>query len=143
MGIVAWRGPEVQPAPDAVHVAYVKVVGERNFELSLLNLKTGEDRRLTWNDAFDGFPSFSPDGRLLSFSSSRGSQAGQRSMGLFLMDVSSLGLGPRKSAGRPARPATPAGLRCYLSITGVQVLSGLKRTIALAMLSVSGPRSFS
>jgi TolB protein len=84
------------PAPDGIHVAYVKVVGERNFELSLLNLKTGEDRRLTWNDAFDGFPSFSPDGRLLSFSSSRGSQPGQRSMGLFLMDVSSLGLGPRK-----------------------------------------------
>ena len=83
------------PAPDGVHVAYVKVVGGRNFEIFLLNLKTGEDRRLTWNDAFDGFPSISPDGKLLAFSSSRGGQPGKRSLSLFLMDVSSLGLGPK------------------------------------------------
>ena len=81
------------PAPDGVHAAYVRVLPPRNFEIFLLNLETGEDKRLTVYDGFDGFPSISPDGRLLAFSSSRGSKPGERTLGLYLMDISPLGLG--------------------------------------------------
>jgi len=51
--------------------------------------------RLTYNDAFDGFPSISPDGHWLAFSSSRGSTASERKMELYLQEISSLGVGPR------------------------------------------------
>ncbi len=86
------------PAPDGTHVVYVKVLAPRNFELFLLNLATGEERQLTKHPAFDGFPSISPDGKLLAFSSSRDAKPGARSLALYLMDISSLCLG-RKSPG--------------------------------------------
>jgi Tol biopolymer transport system component len=82
------------PMPDGIHAVYVKLLPPHNFEIFLLNLKTGEEKRLTANDAFDGFPSISPDGRLMAISSSRGAVAGQRTMSLFLVDISSLGIGP-------------------------------------------------
>jgi Tol biopolymer transport system component len=84
------------PAPDGVHAVYVKVLPPRNFEIFLLDLRTGEEKRLTDNPAFDGFPSISPDGRLLAFSSSRGAVRGERTLSLYLMDVSSLGLGKKQ-----------------------------------------------
>jgi TolB protein len=84
------------PAPDGVHVVFVKVLPPRNFEIFLLNLKTNEEKRLTYNDAFDGFPSISPDGKLMAFSSSRGAKPGERTLSLYLMDISSLSL--RKKA---------------------------------------------
>ena len=63
-----------------------------NFEVYLMNLETGDQRRLTYNDAFDGFPAFSPDGKLLSFASSRDAAPGERILFVHTMDVSSLGL---------------------------------------------------
>ena len=81
------------PAPDGINVVYVKVLPPRNFELFLLNLNTGEERQLTNHPSFDGFPSISPDGKLLAFSSSRKARAGARSVSLYLMDISSLNLG--------------------------------------------------
>jgi Tol biopolymer transport system component len=87
------------PAPDGVQVVYVKLLPPRNFELFLLNLMTGEERQLTDHPSFDGFPSISPDGKLLAFSSSREAKPGTRSIGLFLMDVSSLQLGRKSPAG--------------------------------------------
>lgn len=84
------------PAPDGDHFAYVTVFPPHNYEIMLRSLKTGEEVRLTTNDAFDGFPTFSPDGKLMSFSSSRGNEKGDRSLKLFVMDVSSLNLGPKE-----------------------------------------------
>ncbi len=83
------------PAPDGEHFAYVTVFPPHNYEIMLRNLKTGEERRLTNNSAFDGFPAFSPDGKSISFSSSRGNEKGDRSLKLYVMDVSSLNLGPK------------------------------------------------
>lgn len=85
------------PAPDGRHFVFVKVLPPHNYEIYLGDLETTEQTRLTYNDAFDGFPSISPDGKWLQFSSSRGSKPGSRLMTLFLTDVSSLGIGPRKS----------------------------------------------
>lgn len=84
------------PAPDGDHFAFVKVLPPHNFEIFLMSLKTGKQTRLTFNDAFDGFPVISPDGRLLTFSSNRDSQRGEKKLRPYLMDISSLNLGPVK-----------------------------------------------
>jgi TolB protein len=84
------------PAPDGEHFVFVKVLPPRNYEIFLRSLKTGEEIRLTYNDGFDGFPVLSPDGKLLSFDSSRDAKPGERKLRPYLMDVSSLNLGPRK-----------------------------------------------
>jgi Tol biopolymer transport system component len=92
-------GPETHwspyPAPDGVHAVYVKLLPPRNFEIFLIDLRTREEKRLTYFDGFDGFPSISPDGRLMAVSSSRGAAPGQRTLSLYLMDISPLGLGPK------------------------------------------------
>jgi TolB protein len=87
------------PCPDGVHAVYVKLLPPRNFEIFLIDLETGEEKRLTYNDGFDGFPSISPDGKTLAVSSSRGAKPGVRTLSLFLMDISSLGLGRNAPSG--------------------------------------------
>jgi Tol biopolymer transport system component len=82
------------PAPDGDHFVFVKVLPPFNFEIFLMSLKTGEQTRLTFNDAFDGFPVISPDGKLLTFSSNRDEAKGVRRLSPYLMDISSLNLGP-------------------------------------------------
>ena len=81
------------PAPDGKHVAYVRLAPPRNFDVYLRNLETGEEKQLTRYDGFDGFPSFSPDGRWMAFASSRENKPGERTLRTYVMDVSSLGLG--------------------------------------------------
>jgi TolB protein len=84
------------PAPDGDHFVFVKVLPPRNYEIFMRSLKTGEETRLTYSDAFDGFPVVSPDGNLLLFSSSRDAKPGQRTLRPYLMDISSLNLGVKK-----------------------------------------------
>ncbi len=81
------------PAPDGHHFVFVKVLPPHNFEIYLGDLRSPEQVRLTYNDAFDGFPSISPDGHWLLFSSSRDAAPGTRALGLYLMDISSLNIG--------------------------------------------------
>jgi dipeptidyl aminopeptidase/acylaminoacyl peptidase len=87
------------PAPDGRHFVYVRVLtepgGRLNWEIYLRDLATGEERRLTYDPAFDGFPSISADGQWMTFSSSRGGKPGERALFQHIMDISSLGLGPR------------------------------------------------
>jgi Tol biopolymer transport system component len=78
------------PAPDGVHFVFVKMLPPHNFEVYLMNIATSKQIRLTYNDAFDGFPSFSPDGHTISFSSSRDAPEGTRRMAIYLMDIQSL-----------------------------------------------------
>jgi Tol biopolymer transport system component len=85
------------PAPDGEHFVYVRVVPPKNFELFLGDIKTGESQRLTFNDAFDGFPAFSPDGNYITFSSSRDSKPGSRALSQYIIDVSSLHLGKKEN----------------------------------------------
>jgi Tol biopolymer transport system component len=85
------------PAPDGRHYFFVRVVEGRNFEIYLGDLESERPQRITWNAAFDGFPAVSPDGQWLVFSSSRAAAPGDRSLGVFLMDISSLKVGPPKS----------------------------------------------
>jgi TolB protein len=88
------------PAPDGRHFVYVRVLtepgGRPNWEIYLRDLNTGEERRLTNDPGFDGFPSISADGNWMTFSSSRGGKAGERALYQYLLDISSLGVGPTK-----------------------------------------------
>lgn len=84
------------PAPDGEHFVFVKVLPPANYEIFLMSLKSGEQTRLTYNDGFDGFPALSPDGSLLTFDSNRDAKPGERKLRPYLMDVSSLNLGPKK-----------------------------------------------
>jgi Tol biopolymer transport system component len=78
------------PSPDGKHFVFVKIVPSHNFEVFLMNMETGKQTRLTYNKAFDAFPSFSPDGKTICFSSTRDSEENVRGMSIFLMDISPL-----------------------------------------------------
>ena len=84
------------PAPDKEHFVFVKVLPPHNYEIFLMSLKTGKQTRLTYNDAFDGFPVLSPDGKTLTFDSNRDAKNGDRKLRPYLMDISSLNLGEKK-----------------------------------------------
>ncbi len=83
-------------APDKDHFVFVRVLPPHNFEVYLQSLKTGEQVRLTFNDAFDGFPVVSPDGKYLRFDSNREGIDGKKKLRPFLMDISSLKLNAKK-----------------------------------------------
>jgi len=78
------------PSLDGKYFAYIKVLPPHNYEIFLRNLETGEERQLTFNKAFDGFPVISHDGKTLSFSSSRYAKEGERKLYLSLMDLTSI-----------------------------------------------------
>ena len=92
------------PAPDGRHFVYVRVVtepgGRPNWEIYLRDLETGDERRLTFNPAFDGFPSISADGRWMTISSSRGAKPGERTLHQYLMDISCLEIGQAPKPGQ-------------------------------------------
>ena len=87
------------PAPDGKHFAFVKILTDTprpNWEIFMMDMETGKQTRLTYNPGFDGFPSISPDGKLLAFSSGREARPGERKLYEYVMDISSLGVGPVK-----------------------------------------------
>lgn len=83
------------PAPDGDHFAFIKVLPPHNFEIFIMSLKTGKQTQMTFNDAFDGFPVISEDGKMLAFSSSRNEEKGSRNISPYIMDISSLNLGSK------------------------------------------------
>jgi Tol biopolymer transport system component len=83
------------PAPDGHHYVFVKVLPPHNYEIFLGDLSSDHQVRLTDNDAFDGYPSISPDGHWLAFTSTRDSTPGSHVTGVYLMDISSLHIGPQ------------------------------------------------
>ena len=83
------------PAPDGVHFVFVKMLPPHNFEIYLRSLETGEETRLTYNEKFDGFPAISADGTMMTFSSGRQAEEGKRELHQYVMDISSLKVGPK------------------------------------------------
>ena len=57
----------------------------RNFDLFLINADGSALARVTFNDTFDGFPMFSPDGTQLVFASNRGARS-EGETNLFIAD---------------------------------------------------------
>ncbi|NDF85635.1 MAG: hypothetical protein EB102_03865, partial [Gammaproteobacteria bacterium] len=88
------------PTPDGKHFLFVRAETPRNWEVYLgyLDGKT-PPKRITFDEGFDGFPAISPDGRKMVWTSSRSAGPGAGFMSglqLHVMDVSALGLGPKK-----------------------------------------------
>lgn len=82
------------PAPDGRRYVFVKVLPPRNFEVFLGDLQSDSLVRLTYHDGFNGFPAVSPDRHWLLLTSARDAAPGTRSLGEYLMDISSLKVGP-------------------------------------------------
>lgn len=76
------------PSPDGKHFVYVRMVGRGNFEVFLMNIESGEKVQVTNNPAFDGYPSFAPDGKTIAFGSTRDTPPGQRRLVIYTMDIS-------------------------------------------------------
>jgi Tol biopolymer transport system component len=83
------------PAPDGHHYVFVKVLPPHNYEIFLGDLNSDQQVRLTYNDAFEGYPSLSPNGHWLLFTSTRDSTPAAHTTGIYLMDISSLHIGPQ------------------------------------------------
>ncbi|MBK6599393.1 MAG: PD40 domain-containing protein [Proteobacteria bacterium] len=86
------------PAPDGRHFVFVRAETQRNWEVYLGDLQSKEIKRITFDEGFDGFPSISPDGRKMVWTTSRsaGPKAGfMQGLKLHVMDITSLGLGPK------------------------------------------------
>ena len=86
------------PAPDSRHYVFVRVVDGTNWEVFLGDLAGGEPMRLTYSPGFDGLPSLSPDGKKMVFTR----QETPRGFALYIMDVSSLNLGPENNQDIPS-----------------------------------------
>jgi Tol biopolymer transport system component len=86
------------PAPDGHHYVFVKVLPPHNYEVYLGDLNSDQQVRLTYSDAFDGYPSISPDGHWLIFTSTRDSTPEAHVTGVYLQDISSLHVGPAEVA---------------------------------------------
>ncbi|MEZ5497790.1 MAG: hypothetical protein R3E77_00035 [Steroidobacteraceae bacterium] len=88
------------PAPDGRHFVYVRIVDGNNWEVFMSDMQAGEadvPKRLTFDPGFDGFPSISPDGRKMVWTTSRsgGGKGFMQGLRLHVMDITSLGVGPR------------------------------------------------
>lgn len=95
------------PAPDGRHFLVVRILEGGNWELFLGDLADGTNlQRLTFNDGWDGMGAFSPDGKKMVLT--RG-EPGSRSLYSYVMDVSSLNLGPENYQGVPPKSVPPAG----------------------------------
>jgi Tol biopolymer transport system component len=57
----------------------------RNFDLYKVNVDGTELEQITFNQTFDGFPMFSPDGKRLVFASNRNAKA-QGETNVFIAD---------------------------------------------------------
>lgn len=94
------------PAADGRHYVFVKVVDGGNWEVFLGDLAGGEPLRLTYSWGFDGLPSLSKNGKKMLFARSA---TGGDSLTTYVMDMSSLNLGPENYKGIPdtVKPADP------------------------------------
>jgi Tol biopolymer transport system component len=96
------------PAPDGRHFVYVRVFDGNNWDVVMNDLAGGEPVRLTYNPGFDGFPSISPDGKKMLFARGVGKQF-MAGLHTYVMDISSLNVGPKQYKGVPEKATPPAG----------------------------------
>jgi len=92
------------PGPDGRHYVFVRMVDGTNWEVFLGDLTGAPPKRLTFSPGFDGLPSLSKNGKKMLFARST---TGRTNLGTFVMDVSSLNLGPENYKGIPATTVPP------------------------------------
>jgi TolB protein len=59
-------------SPDGLTIAYVKGLPGAKFDIYSIEVLTGIERRLTWNQGNSENPVWSPDSRFIVFTSNRG-----------------------------------------------------------------------
>jgi dipeptidyl aminopeptidase/acylaminoacyl peptidase len=97
------------PTPDGQHFLYVRIFEGNNWEVVMNDLAGGEPVRLTNHPNFDGLQSISPDGKKMLFARAEGDRF-MSGLFTYVMDVSSLGVGPDKYKGSiPPTAKPPAG----------------------------------
>jgi TolB protein len=94
------------PAPEGRHFLVVRILEGNNWELFLADMAGGEPVRLTYNPGWDGMGAFSPDGKKMVFTRS---EPGSYALYSYVMDVSSLNLGPENYTGVPPKAEPPTG----------------------------------
>jgi TolB protein len=60
-------------SPDAKRIVFRKIIGDLNSEVFVANSDGTDQRNLSNNPAFDGWPAWSPDGTQIAFASNRDS----------------------------------------------------------------------
>jgi len=92
------------PGPDGRHYVFVRMVDGTNWEVFLGDLTGAPPKRLTFSPGFDGLPSLSKNGKKMLFARST---TGRTNLATYVMDVSSLNLGPENYKGIPATTVPP------------------------------------
>ncbi len=88
-------------SPDMKHIAFRKIIGEENSEVFVADGNGSNQRNLTNNPFFDGWPVWSPDGRRIAFASNRRGHGYQ----IFIMNAG--GTEPRLVANTEGRGTAP------------------------------------
>jgi TolB protein len=100
-------------SPDMKQIAFRKIIGEENSEVFVANADGSNQRNLTNNTFFDGWPAWSPDGKKIAFASNRRSHGYQ----IFVMgaDGSNVHL-IANTEGRGTAPRwSPDGKKIYFT----------------------------
>jgi TolB protein len=88
-------------SPDMKQIAFRKIIGEENSEVFVANADGSNQRNLTNNPFFDGWPAWSPDGKKIAFASNRRGHGYQ----IFVMDAD--GANVRLIANTEGRATAP------------------------------------
>jgi TolB protein len=88
-------------SPDMKQIVFRKIIGEGNSEVFVANADGSNQRNLSNNPFFDGWPAWSPDGKKIAFASNRRSHGYQ----IFVMDAD--GANVRLIANTEGRATAP------------------------------------
>jgi TolB protein len=90
-------------SPDGSHIAFRRMLGQHNSEVFVASGRGTHVRNLTNNPAFDGWPSWSPDGTQIAFASNRDGDGSNYRIYVMRADGSDL----RLLADTPGRGTAP------------------------------------
>ncbi len=97
-------------SPDETKIAFHRNLGNNDYEVLVLELPSGRERVLASHPGEDAYPTWSPDGRHLIFSSTRGNSQGRND--LFVMAADGTGVRPLTTgAGNDTYPQWAANGR--------------------------------